>query len=345
MIRIGTSGWSYDHWTGVLYPPGTPTSARLARYVEEFDTVELNASHYRWPRDASFASWRRRLPAGFRMSVKAPRGLTHAKKLYAPEVWVERIAASWHELYDRRAVLLVQLPPSLERDDARLDWFLGRLPWWVPVTVELRHPSWHDEEVFQLLERHGADFSVREVAERSGLTHRTVYRYFPNREDLLGAGAEHQGLSETPAAIGSISEWIDAIPEHFEQVEASGQPADEKLRGIVKILLRTWRNDPDLVTVMVREVGRSPHLASQVDVIGQGFAVIERVIARGQAEGVFRKELDARLASWIVYGGLEEILTGWVLGRLPDGDEEVARAERTLVDVVQGGLARASAVA
>lgn len=72
-----------------------------------------------------------------------------------------------------------------------------------------------------LLERHGADFSVREVAERSGLTHRTVYRYFPNREYLLGAGAEHQGLSETPAAIGSISEWIDGIPEHFEQVEAS----------------------------------------------------------------------------------------------------------------------------
>jgi hypothetical protein len=89
---------------------------------------------------------------------------------------------------------------------------------------------------------------------------------------------------------------------------------------------------------MVREVGRSAHLASQVDVIGQGFAVIERVIAQGQAEGVFRKGLDARLASWIVYGGLEEILTGWVLGRLPDGDEEVARAERTIVDVVLGGL-------
>jgi hypothetical protein len=96
---------------------------------------------------------------------------------------------------------------------------------------------------------------------------------------------------------------------------------------------------------MVREVGRSAHLASQIEDIDKGFAVIQRVIEQGQAEGVFREELDARLASWVVYGGLEEILTGWVMGRLPDGDEEVARAERTLVDVVQGGLARASAVA
>ena len=56
------------------------------------------------------------------------------------------------------------------------------------------------------------------------------------------------------------------------------------------------------------------------------------------AEGVFREDLDPRLASWIFYGGLEEILTGWVLGQLPDGDEEVARAERTIIDVVCGGL-------
>ena len=72
-----------------------------------------------------------------------------------------------------------------------------------------------------LMERHGADFSVREVAERSGLTHRTIYRYFPNRDDLLGAGAEHHGLNETPAAPASISDWIESAPERFEQVETS----------------------------------------------------------------------------------------------------------------------------
>jgi AcrR family transcriptional regulator len=164
---------------------------------------------------------------------------------------------------------------------------------------------------------------VGDIAEEAGVAHGLLYHYFASKDEVLETVFREN--------------WSELLAR-FEQVEASGEPADEKLRGIVKILLRTWRNDPDLVTVMVREVGRSAHLASQVDVIGQGFAVIERVIAQGQAEGVFRKELDARLASWIVYGGLEEILTGWVLGRLPDGDEEVARAERTIVDVVLGGL-------
>ncbi|MDA4103756.1 DUF72 domain-containing protein, partial [Mycolicibacterium monacense] len=76
MIRIGTSGWSYDHWTDVLYPQRTPVAKRLGLYVAEFDTVELNASFYRWPRGATFEGWRQRLPEGFTMSVKAHRGLT-----------------------------------------------------------------------------------------------------------------------------------------------------------------------------------------------------------------------------------------------------------------------------
>ncbi|WP_150308929.1 DUF72 domain-containing protein [Planctomonas psychrotolerans] len=159
-VHIGTSGWSYDHWEHVLYPPGTPPRDRLAHYVRRFDTVELNASHYRWPREASFASWRRRLPDDFLLSVKAPRGLTHAKRLYAPEVWIERIARCWHELADRRAVLLVQLPPTMERDDARLGYFLAALPPWIAVSVEFRHPSWHADAVFGILERYDAAYCV-----------------------------------------------------------------------------------------------------------------------------------------------------------------------------------------
>ena len=80
-----------------------------------------------------------------------------------------------------------------------------------------------------------------------------------------------------------------------------------------------------------------------MDEIREGFQVIQRVIERGQADGSFRPELDPRLASWIFYGGLEELLTGWVLGQLPDGDEEVARAERTVVDLLCGGLAAGAA--
>jgi uncharacterized protein YecE (DUF72 family) len=141
VIRIGTSGWSYDHWTDVLYPPGLPAAKRLARYVDEFDTVELNASFYRWPRDAAFTGWRQRLPDGFTMSVKAHRGLTHFRRLKSPEP-------------------LVQLHPEAQRDDDRLDHFLGLMPPSIPVAMELRHPSWNDPAVFSLLERRGAAYVV-----------------------------------------------------------------------------------------------------------------------------------------------------------------------------------------
>jgi TetR/AcrR family transcriptional regulator, fatty acid metabolism regulator protein len=187
------------------------------------------------------------------------------------------------------------------------------------------------EAAVRVFARHGFHTSrVGDIAGEAGVAHGLLYHYFSSKDEVLETVFREN--------------WAELLAR-FEQVEASDEPADEKLRGIVKILLRTWRNDPDLVTVMVREVGRSAHLASQVDEIGKAFAVIQRVIEQGQSEGVFRDELDARLASWVVYGGLEEILTGWVMSRLPDGDEEVARAERTIVDVVCGGLARPTVVA
>ena len=81
-------------------------------------------------------------------------------KLYAPEVWVDRIAAGWHELGDERAVLLIQLAPNHTRDDARLDYLLGALPPWIRVAVEFRHPNCVDEAVFGMLEHHGAAYCV-----------------------------------------------------------------------------------------------------------------------------------------------------------------------------------------
>ncbi|MET3951627.1 uncharacterized protein YecE (DUF72 family) [Arthrobacter sp. UYEF36] len=86
--------------------------------------------------------------------------MTHGKKLYSPEVWIERIARCWHELGEKRAVLLVQLPPGFARDDARLAYFLTALPDWIRVSVEFRHTSWDAPEVYTLLERHGAAYCV-----------------------------------------------------------------------------------------------------------------------------------------------------------------------------------------
>jgi uncharacterized protein YecE (DUF72 family) len=130
-INIGTSGWSYDHWNGVLYPHDTKRWDRLGYYTPQFQTVELNSSFYRWPTTAAFKSWQRRLPPNFLFSVKAPRHLTHNKCLYAPERWIERIKTCWHELSDKRAVLLVQLSPKFALDYQRLEYFLQKVPQWI----------------------------------------------------------------------------------------------------------------------------------------------------------------------------------------------------------------------
>jgi uncharacterized protein YecE (DUF72 family) len=159
-VRIGTSGWSYDHWTPTLYPRGLASGKRLETYAQSFDTVELNGSFYHWPRAAALAGYRDRLPRGFRLSVKAPRGLTHARRLRDPEVWVERITDAWSALGARAGVLIVQLHPDLERDDERLRHFLSLLPKRMRVAVEFRHDSWLDDEVFALLEEHGAAYCV-----------------------------------------------------------------------------------------------------------------------------------------------------------------------------------------
>ena len=171
---------------------------------------------------------------------------------------------------------------------------------------------------------------VGDIAEEAGIAHGLLYHYFDSKEEVLETVFREN--------------WSQLL-EAFARIEASQEPPLEQLGAIAKVLLRAWRDQPDLVRVMVREVARSPQLQGQVDEIRAGFLVIQRVIERGQADGSFRPDLDARLASWIFYGGLEELLTGWVLGQLPDGDEEVARAERTVVELVSGGLARDGAAA
>jgi TetR/AcrR family transcriptional regulator, fatty acid metabolism regulator protein len=166
---------------------------------------------------------------------------------------------------------------------------------------------------------------VGDIAAEAGVAHGLLYHYFDSKEKLL-----ESIFRET---------WTELLAA-LEKVEDDVRPADEQLRQVAAILLRSWRDDPDLVRVLVREVARSPQLGGRVDEIERAFAVLERIIERGQREGELRRDLDARLAAWIVYGALEEILTGWVLGTLPDGDEGVEEAERAIVAVLSGGLAR-----
>jgi uncharacterized protein YecE (DUF72 family) len=207
-VRIGTSGWSYDHWHPELYPPGLSPGSRLGRYAATFSTAELNSSFYRWPRPAAFRSWQARLPDDFRLSVKAPRGLTHARKLYAPETWLQRIRQGWHELGTKRAVLLVQLPPSQPRDDMRLAYFLRLVPGWMRVAVEFRHHSWHCEHTFALLAGHGAAYCVM-----SGANLPCVLRTTTDFAYVRMHGPDHHHLYAGSYSDVDLQWWADRIRE------------------------------------------------------------------------------------------------------------------------------------
>lgn len=164
---------------------------------------------------------------------------------------------------------------------------------------------------------------VGAVTAEAGVAHGLLYHYFSSKDELL----------ET-----IFRETWSALLAALREVEESDAPAHEQVRLVAAIVVRTWRRDPDLVRVLVREVTRSPQLGQEVDEIEQAFAAIERIVARGQERGEFRADVDPRLAASILYGALEEILTGWVFGQLPDGEEDVAAAERAVVTVVCSGL-------
>jgi uncharacterized protein YecE (DUF72 family) len=144
-VWIGTSGWSYDHWIDVLYPRQASSLERLDAYAREFQTVEVNNTFYRWPREEVFANWHDRLPEGFLVSVKASRGLTQFRKLNAPQPWLDRMESDLIQLCEKRGVLLFQLPPHFGCDLERLDRFLSAVPMGQRVAVEFRHSSWNIE--------------------------------------------------------------------------------------------------------------------------------------------------------------------------------------------------------
>jgi uncharacterized protein YecE (DUF72 family) len=146
-LWIGTSGWQYGHWRGRLYPRGLGTGQWFERYAEHFDTVELNVTFYRQPRPSVFEGWARRAPDGFLFAVKASRFLTHIKRLRDPRDSVDRLLEGARRLGPHLGPILVQLPPDMAAEPARLAETLAAFPPDIRVAVEPRHRSWFTQEV------------------------------------------------------------------------------------------------------------------------------------------------------------------------------------------------------
>ena len=211
-VHIGTSGWSYDHWVGVLYPEEASSLERLDSYARLLGTVEVNNTFYRWPKDEVFAAWRARVPADFVISIKASRGLTQFRKLNDPQPWLDRMEAGMSRLREKRGVLLFQLPPHFGRDLDRLGRFLEVVPAGQRAAVEFRHPAWDVEETYEVLARHGAAYCVTSGANLPCVLRATAGLVFVRLH-----GPDHQHLYAGSYSEDDLRWWAGRIGEWSSQ--------------------------------------------------------------------------------------------------------------------------------
>ena len=164
---------------------------------------------------------------------------------------------------------------------------------------------------------------VGDIAEEAGVAHGLLYHYFSSKDEVL----------ET-----IFREHWTTLLERVHEAEQTGDDPIEQLRGIAAAMFEGWLNEPDVVRVVVREIARTEEISEHVGELVRPIGAIRRVIERGQAQGVLRDDLDASMAAVIFYGGIDELISGWVLGRIHGDADEVAAAEWHLVEVLRRGL-------
>jgi len=208
-LFVGTSGWQYRDWRGVLYPPGVPQRLWLERYAAAFATVESNNAFYRLPSREVFAAWRERTPDDFVVAVKASRFLTHVKRLREPAEPVQRLLEHAAGLGNRLGPILVQLPPTLQADATLLDDCLRQFPSTVRVAVEPRHESWWTPRIRAVLEGHGAALCWADARSRpvTPLWRTTDWSYL----------RLHSGLARPQPRYGrrALTAWAHRLADTF----------------------------------------------------------------------------------------------------------------------------------
>jgi uncharacterized protein YecE (DUF72 family) len=214
-VRIGCSGWNYNHWrNGVFYPPRLPQREWLRYYTEHFDTVEVNATFYRLPRREVVANWVKGSPPGFLFAVKASRYLTHIRRLTDVRGGVARFYERIDPLVrsPKFGPVLWQLPANFHRDDERLAGTLERLPDGRHC-FEFRHESWFAADVYGLLRRHDVALVIGDHPDRPFQTHElttdwTFIRFHSGSRGLRGNYSESE-----------LEDWAERIEDWRQRAE------------------------------------------------------------------------------------------------------------------------------
>ena len=179
-------------------------------------------------------------------------------------------------------------------------------------------------EVFARRGFHGA--RVADIAEAAGIAYGLVYHHFRNKDDIL-------------AAIFS-DRWAEYV-QYIDEMAESREPFRSQVAHLVHFWVETWRNEPHLMTVMINEISRSYEFIESHDVgtVMEAFAIVERMLRRAQDLGELRADLDCRLASYLVLGAAEMVLTGYVLDTLHRETRDAFSAdERQLVSMLLDGI-------
>ncbi|OHB56712.1 MAG: hypothetical protein A2Y12_12690 [Planctomycetes bacterium GWF2_42_9] len=164
-IRIGTSGWYYNHWYSRFYPEDLAKTKWFKFYAENFNTVEINSSYYHFPTDAGVKKWYKSSPDNFIYAVKANRYITHMKKLKDVEKQTNDFLATVSQLKEKLGPILFQLPPSLKKDFGLLKEFLPLLKKQKKIVFEFRNKSWHSEDCFTLLDDNNITFCIYDMGD------------------------------------------------------------------------------------------------------------------------------------------------------------------------------------
>jgi uncharacterized protein YecE (DUF72 family) len=183
-IWVGTSGYNYPEWKGSFYPPTLPAAKMLPYYAARFPTVEINYTFYRMPTEKLVSSWAAQTPSPYRLTLKAPRRITHDSRLRNCGELVKAFCGVAGTLGDKLGALLFQLPPSTKKDVSLLDAFLDDLPPKVCAAFEFRHASWLDDEIFDRLAARNLALCVADSERMSTPVRVTAeYAYFRLRDE------------------------------------------------------------------------------------------------------------------------------------------------------------------
>lgn len=201
MNYVGTSGWSYKEWKGSFYPAKLAADEMLHFYAERFPAVEVNNSFYRIPAERVLAGWADQVPEKFRFVMKASRRITHNNRLRGDDDSLEYFLRAVSPLGARLGPTLFQLPPTLKKDADLLRRFLGRLPRRWVAAMEFRHPSWFDDETYDLLRSHSVALVTVDEDEAEG-----------NGSPLVAtAGWGYLRLRRTGYDRGMLQDWATQI--------------------------------------------------------------------------------------------------------------------------------------